>query len=177
MTNWQVRRGVLADAPALARINVAAWRGAYAGIVPADYLAAMDVADRIEKWQAYLVHPAPSATFVAVDEHGAIGAYCNVGALRTEDGTGEPGAGELRSIYADPAHQGSGAGRIVHDAALEYLAELGYERAGLWVFEGNKRTRAWYEARGWAPDGQTHLDEIAGRVIPELRYSRRLTNG
>ncbi|MEX0715757.1 MAG: hypothetical protein WD066_04185 [Planctomycetaceae bacterium] len=35
-----VRQATPADAPAIAAIHVDAWRGAYRGIVPAEYLAA-----------------------------------------------------------------------------------------------------------------------------------------
>jgi GNAT superfamily N-acetyltransferase len=172
LTVWRIRRAEVADAAALARINVAGWRASYAGVVPAEFLAAMDAPERLERWQRAMGEPEPFATFVAVDEHDMIGAYCRLGPLRTVDDGVEPEAGELRAIYADPARQGTGAGRAVHDAGVEYLREQGYHWAGLWVFTANTSARAWYSARGWAPDGATHEDEIMGTVIPEMRYAR-----
>jgi ribosomal protein S18 acetylase RimI-like enzyme len=172
LTVWRIRRAEVADAASIGRVNVAAWRAAYAGIVPDEYLADMDRRLRAERWQGILTESGPHAVFVAVDEQDAIAAYCGVGPARTEDGKGEPGAGELYSIYADPARQGTGAGRAVHDAGVEYLREQGYHWAGLWVFTANTSARAWYSARGWAPDGATHEDEIMGTVIPEMRYAR-----
>ena len=177
MTDWRVRRAEVADAAAITRIQVAGWRATYAGAVPAEFLAAMDSPERLARWQQILALPDPSATFVATGEDGEIAAYCMVGPLRTEDGAGELDAGELRAIYADPAHQGTGAGRAVHDAGVEHLRRQGYDWAGLWVFTGNASARAWYTARGWAPDGTTHSFEIAGVTIPEMRYARTFSNG
>jgi GNAT superfamily N-acetyltransferase len=174
LTNWRVRRAEVADAASLARINVAAWCAAYADIVPAEHLAGMDTPDRVEIWRERVRAPEPFATFVAVDEQGVIAAYCTVGVLRTVDGGREPGVGELMAIYADPARQGTGAGRAVHDAGVDHLIQQGFDRAGLGVFDANDRARAFYAARGWVPDGETHSFEIAGRVIPEMRYVRQL---
>jgi GNAT superfamily N-acetyltransferase len=172
LTDWRIRRAEVADVASIGRINVAAWRATYAGIVPGEYLAAMDPGQRAERWRGILTEPGPHAVFVAVDERDAIAAYCGVGRARTAYGTSEPGAGELYSIYADPARQGTGAGRAVHDAGVEYLRQQGYLRARLWVFTANVSARTWYAARGWAPDGTTHEDEIAGVTISEMRYSR-----
>jgi GNAT superfamily N-acetyltransferase len=174
VTDWLVRRAGIADAASIARIQVAGWRAAYADIVPAEFLAGMDKTDRVALWQERLRTPEPTATFVAVDERDAIAAYCTVGVLRTEDGKGDPRMGELMAIYVDPARYRSGAGRVIHDAGLDHLVRQGFDRAGLWVFTANADARAFYAARGWTPDGETHDDEIAGRVIHETRYTRPL---
>ena len=177
LITWRVRRAEVADAEALARINVAGWRAAYAGLVPAEYLAGMDAPQRLEQWQRIVAMPEPTATFVAVDEQDTIAAYCALGPLRTADGGQELGAGELRAIYADPARRGSGAGRAVHDAGIDHLIQQGFGWAGVWVFDANESARAFYAARGWAPDGQTHSFEIMGVTIPEMRYARQFSNG
>lgn len=174
MTDWRVRRAGVADAPSLARIQVDGWRAAYVGIVPDEYLADMDRPERVDVWRERVSTPDPFATFVAIDEHDAIAAYCTVGVLRTEDGKGEPGAGELMAIYVDPTRYRSGAGRAVHDAGIDHLIQRGFEWAGLWVFTANDSARAFYEACGWTADGAIHEDEIRGRTIHETRYTRSL---
>lgn len=176
MTEWRVRRAQAEDAASIARIQVAGWRAAYAGIVPEDFLAGMDTPDRVGLWEQRVRTPEPFATFVALHERDVIAAYCTVGVLRTEDGAGEPGVGELMAIYVDPPHYRRGAGAVVHDAGLDHLIRQGFHRAGLWVFEANSDARAFYAARGWAPDGATHDDEIAGTVIPEVRYGMEFTS-
>ena len=177
MIDWQVRRATVDDAASIARIQVEGWRVAYAGLVPEDYLAAMETPERVTQWREWLAAPDPYATFVAVGDADMIGAYCTVGVLPTADGRGEPDAGELMAIYADPAYRGTGAGGAVHDAGVTRLIRLGFPRAGLWVFTANASARAFYAARGWAPDGHTHSVEIAGVTIPEMRYTRTFSNG
>jgi len=44
-----VRDAVFADAPAIGRVHVAAWAGAYAGLMPAAYLAALDEQQQAER--------------------------------------------------------------------------------------------------------------------------------
>ena len=51
-----------------------AWQSAYRGIVPDDYLDALEVDSRRERWRARLA--GGDCTFV-VDEHGIAG-YCRV---------------------------------------------------------------------------------------------------
>lgn len=165
MTGWHVRRAVVEDAPSIARINVAAWRSAYVGIVPDEYLSAMSTEQRTPRWQQILSTPGPYATFLALDADDAVAGYCSLGAQDSA---------ELMAIYVDPARHRTGAGRAVHDAAIAWLRESDFDQAGLWVFAANERARAFYTAHGWAPDGTTHDDEIMGAVIPELRYTRPL---
>ncbi len=145
VTDWRIRRAGLADAASLARIQIAGWRAAYDGIVPAEFLAGMDTPERVERWQSRVRAPDPTATFVALDEQGTVAAFCSVGALRTndgkngKDGDGESGVGELMTIYVDPPRYRSGAGRAVHDAGIDHLVRHGFQRAVLWVFTANER--------------------------------------
>lgn len=83
-----------------------------------------------------------------------------------------PGAAELYAIHVDPAHVGTGAGRDLMVNALRQLAELGGDRAVLWVLEANDRARAFYERGGWTPDGATRVEPVSGEPVAQLRYSR-----
>ena len=47
----QVRNALPADAEAIAVVDVASWRAAYAGVMPAAYLAGLDVAQKAEGWR------------------------------------------------------------------------------------------------------------------------------
>jgi GNAT superfamily N-acetyltransferase len=122
----------------------------------------MDTPEHVEVWRQRVLSPEPYATFVALDEQDVVAAYCTVGVA------------ELMAIYVDPARQRGGAGRAVHDAGIDHLIQHGFETAGLWVFTANSGARAFYAACGWIPDGQTNDDEIAGALIPKMRYVRQL---
>ncbi len=63
-----VREAKIADAPAIARVNLDTWRTAYREIVPADYLAQLSYEKRESNWQEILVNAEKSKNFVCVAE-------------------------------------------------------------------------------------------------------------
>lgn len=172
---WNVRKATQDDVPELARVNVAAWRRAYRGIVPDEFLDGMDSARRELGWSRWVAQPEPDAVFVALDGAGRVAAYAGVCAVREErDAHPTLPTGELAAIYADPALWGRGAGHAVHEAAVDGLARFGFKHAVLWVFEDNPTARAFYRRHGWCCDGVRDVFEVAGRRPFELRYSRTL---
>jgi len=60
------------------------------------------------------------------------------------------------------------------DAATVWMRSSGYEKAMLWVMEGNDHARAFYEHLGWRPDSAPKAAEIAGHPILERCYRRDL---
>jgi ribosomal protein S18 acetylase RimI-like enzyme len=170
-----VRPATVADAEAIARVHVATWQAAYAGLLPADYLAAMSdsVAQRAERWRTTL--STADATVLAVDADGvdaAVVGFLHVGPSRDEGASDD--IGELHSIYVDPAHWAMGLGSALHDAGLAALLAGGHESATLWVLDTNQRARAFYERHGWSPDGSILQREIGGVTVTEVRYTTQL---
>jgi GNAT superfamily N-acetyltransferase len=173
-----VRLASLGDAERLAEINLVTWRHAYAGIVPAAYLETLDLATLRDRWVVRLADPRERVNLLA-EVDGLVAAYAIVGSYRTQHDA-EPedttGWGELYAIYTHPDLQGRGAGQAVHDAALEALADRGCSFVALWVLRDNTRTRRWYGARGWRPDGASSQWLSAGQPLEEIRLTRS-TNG
>jgi ribosomal protein S18 acetylase RimI-like enzyme len=172
---WLVRNATQADVPAVARVNVAAWRNAYRGIVPDSFLDGMEVARRQQGWARWVALPPPDAVFVATGDGGDVVAYCAVCAVR-ESGDAHPAlpTGELAAIYVDPSVLGSGAGHAVHEAGVASLVDAGFRHAVLWVFEDNAGAREFYERHGWTSDGVRTELEVGDARPMEVRYSRRL---
>ena len=160
------------DIDALAEVHVRTWQSAYAGIVPAEVLAALDPSVWAERRRARTPPPG-SQTLVAVDD-GTILGFVNFGPARVDHDADQ--AGELYAIYVDPAHQRRGAGRLLLTAAREGLAEAGFPVMRLWVFEENHPSRRFYERMGLAPDGERHFYTPPGSTVelPEIRYAVRL---
>jgi RimJ/RimL family protein N-acetyltransferase len=168
---WRVRRARESDGAAIARIRVASWRMAYAGVVPDDALAGMRPV--AATWERTAVAAPPTALFVTVDDADEPVAFSLVGEARQEaDRLPDKRTGELWAIYADPAALGTGAGRAAHDAGMAHLADLGFDHAVVWVLRDNPIGRRFYEANGWQPDGGTTELTIGGRPLTELRYAR-----
>lgn len=173
---WTVRRAVPDDAAELARINVAAWRSAYRGIVPDEFLDKMDAARREQGWRRWVSLPEPDAVFVAAGgAEGRLVAYSGVTAVREEkDRHPSLPTAELSVIYADPMVWGAGAGHAVHEAAVAAMARFGFGHAVLWVFVDNAVARAFYQRHGWTCDGVLEEFEAGGHPLVEVRYSRGL---
>lgn len=169
---WKTRPAKPDDAEWIARLRVASWRHAYEGVVPAKWLAEMRPESTVAGWAERAATP---GLFVTVDADDHPVAFCLVGEARQErDRHPTLRTGELYAIYADPAVLGTGAGGMVHEAGLSWLAEQGFEHAVVWVLEGNALGIRFYQAKGWTPDGgQTELT-IGGQPLSELRYARSL---
>lgn len=169
---WQVRRPRLDDVEAISTINVVAWQHAYAGLMPADLLAAQQVEPRAERLRERLSAGASATGYVAVDSADAVVGYCWYGDYRPDDGAPSPGDGfgEVYAIYVHPDQIGTGAGAALMTAAL---ADLGPRPVAVWVLEGNARARAFYERFGFAADGVMADFDAGGTPVPEVRYIRR----
>lgn len=154
------------DRAAVAQVYVSTWREAYAGIVEQEYLDALSPG----AWAASLDDHA-DCTWVACAGGEAAG-VCTYGPAR--DGA-LAGWGEIVSLYVLPERSGCGIGSRLLDAALDALAVEGFERAYLWVLEENRGARAFYERRGFAPNGDVAEVEVGGSAVREVRYVRGLT--
>jgi GNAT superfamily N-acetyltransferase len=66
----------------------------------------------------------------------------------------DPGIGEIYALYVHPRSWRRGAGRALVAYALDWLRERGFSEAVLWTFAETARSRAFYEALGFADDGE-----------------------
>ncbi|WP_030436696.1 GNAT family N-acetyltransferase [Actinoplanes subtropicus] len=141
---------------------------AYAHILSPNALASPGAAALAAWWgERWKWEQGTHGLTVAEDFERIVG-FSYVGPSETE------GAAELYAIHVDPAVVGTGVGRLLMGNALEQLAELGGERAVLWVLEGNERARRFYDRGGWVADGETRVEAIGGEPVKQLRYSRSL---
>jgi ribosomal protein S18 acetylase RimI-like enzyme len=175
-----VRVATPQDAADIVRINVHGWRLAYAGIVPDDVLAAMDVTARVERYRQRMGQSSQFESLLAQDSGATIG-YTSLGPYRIgqHEGVLSRRVGEVVAIYVDPPRWGTGAGRALMDAALARLAARGFSSVRLWVLADNGRARRFYERAGFTPDGARAAYPVTrpdGSVVdlPELRYARLL---
>lgn len=164
------------DAPALARLHIRAWQDAYPGQMPQAYLDGLDaeIPARIEWWQRRLAEdPPPEVVVVGAADPDELDGWAMVSA--TPDDDVPEGTGRLMAIYVRKHAWGVGMGSALWLAATARLAELGCTAATLWVLGSNERARAFYERKGWAPDGATQVDERDWASLFEVRYRGSLT--
>jgi len=164
-----VRAAVPADAAAMAALHVGAWRAAYAGVMPPEFLATLTIEDRQAMWRRSLTEPelapAERVILVAADSEQVLG-FCAAGHARGDD---ELGLGELYALNVDPPAWGRGAGRALLTAATTWL-DARFAVSILWVIEANPRARQLYERAGWSLDGGARTDMFGGAAVRDCRY-------
>jgi ribosomal protein S18 acetylase RimI-like enzyme len=165
---YTVRPATTADATGIAQVHVRTWQEAYAGFVPAEHLAALDVEERASQWRRALGEGSRTRAWVATSDDDVVG-FVSLGPSRDEDA--EPGAVEIYTLYLDPDMWGSGAARELLRSALAEVPPR--TPLTLWVFAEGERARHFYRRHGLQPDGTERTVEIGGADLLELRYRRR----
>jgi ribosomal protein S18 acetylase RimI-like enzyme len=165
-----------ADVPAVSAIRVRGWQAAYAGIVPQEYLDAMDIAEDAAKRREFLAQARGRVrNLVAVAEPAVTGHVVGWAAFGPYRGEREGVAdGELYALYVRPDLIGTGAGRALTSAVIAASSREGRRRLLLWVLADNARARRFYAAAGFVPDGAEVTEEIQGVQLRTLRYTREL---
>src|SRR5258708_21180249 len=107
------------DAGGIACVHVESWRTTYPGMLPARYLAAMDVRDYEERWERTLRDPYQRSSVFVVEEDGRLVGFASCGRERDGDPRYE---GELYAIYLLDEARGRGHGRRLVRAAADELA-------------------------------------------------------
>jgi len=163
-----VRPATVADAPAMGRLVVRAWRAAYRGHMPDAYLDGLRAEDRVAYWDGQLRRESRRGAVLVVERAGEVVGFAAAGPSPDPEG-----AGELYAINVDSDHWGTGAGRALLEAAQAELDRMGFTESVLWVLPGNARARRFYERAGWAADGAEKTSEAFGVSFDEVRYRRR----
>jgi GNAT superfamily N-acetyltransferase len=137
-------------------------------MLPDAYLDALgeQTARREAMWRQQLRELPPSCPIWVAERDGRIVGLCNT----APDRGGEPGTGELLSLYLEPDAVGTGVGAALMRHALADLRARGYRAALLWVLEANERARRFYEKGGWRPDGGIKTEDVWGAAAREVRY-------
>jgi GNAT superfamily N-acetyltransferase len=147
--NASLRPAVAADLPAIASVQLAAAREAFAHIGPVDRLEPVDWAPWLER----------AETAIVAEVEGEVAGFVFVGDC------------ELQLFYTHPRVWGRAVGRALLEAAEEALP---CEEAFVYTEERNHRPLRIYRAAGWLPDGTARERDWLGTPIRELRLVKRL---
>lgn len=164
-----IRSPRLEDASGLATVHVESWQEAYRGLLGRSFLDSIDLAARIGWWQRTI---SAGQSLISVGEvDGVVEGFCLAGASH------DPDWGEIYALYVRPGHWGTGLGRSLLADGEASLVESGFGSALLWVLDGNRRARRFYERQGWALAAPFRLETIGGTEVTERRYEKRLEAG
>ncbi|GGM38243.1 N-acetyltransferase [Longimycelium tulufanense] len=172
-----VRRAEPADVPEITRIQLVTWRTAYAEVLPAEVLAAMDSGETEREWLR-AVREGPARVFVATEGDRLVG-FCAAGpapAAELADAEGAVPADAdttilVSALLVEPrwGRRGHG-GRLLATAVASFRFE-GATRGVTWVPEADDASLAFYHSVRWEPDGTVRTLDAGGRLIRERRLS------
>jgi ribosomal protein S18 acetylase RimI-like enzyme len=161
---WTIARPTLDDLDEMGRVHVQVWREAYAGLLPADYLAGLDPTLGPTRWRERFGSSPEVSWWLAHDDEGIAGMTTS-GPPRDE---GPPAPLELYAINVLSRAHGTGL-------ADDLMARaVGDRPAYLWVLEGNERALAFYRRHGFCDEGGRKPEPETGAV--ELRLARGHTS-
>ena len=166
-----IRRARPDDAAAIGAVHVAAWRSAYPGLLPGDYLADLSPA----RQAAYAHRAIPGggvhvATVSGLDLGAADAPAEVVGFVTSGRARGQSALadGEIETLYVLDDWRDRGLGRRLMQAAADHLADLGCQSVFLWVLRDNP-SRWFYAALGGRP-AQDGTVSVAGQTIAQTAY-------
>lgn len=168
MIEAKIRKANVKDAAGIATVHVKMWQKAYRGLVPDSFLDNMSIEKRTEVWRDSLKNPKEGILVYVSENEGGITGWIMGGKNRDEDVSQE--VGELGGIYIHPDMQSKGVGSKLMESFLQKLKDEGYKKATLWVLDTNKKTRKWYESKGWKVEGKTKTEPREGFELHEVRY-------
>ncbi|MEU0244923.1 GNAT family N-acetyltransferase [Streptomyces sp. NPDC006235] len=147
-----VRPAEAGDARNVAQIQVTTWREAYAHILSANELEALDVDKSADFWRGQISSsPSTGAQLLVAELNDGIVGFSSFGPARDDDLKGGS-IMELYALYVYPTLWAAGVGQALMSATQRRWAEQRINEATLWVFEQNGRARRFYEKSGWRLD-------------------------
>ena len=170
-----VRVAWASDAPAIAAVQVRAWRERLAGTVPDDLVSELlpaDPADLVPAWEAALTTPgdARRRVLVALDRHRVVGFALTSPA---QDPDCDPvSVGEVSEITLDAAERRQGHGSRLVQAAVDTLVADRFTRAVTWLDSTDDVLRDFLTSSGWAADGahrELGLDDTNAASTKQVR--------
>lgn len=134
------------DAANVAAVHDAAWRLAYAGILPGVALEKA-IQRRGPEWWQRTIERSGSGLMVLTVGDDVVG-YASLGAARAGRRFGADG--EVYEIYLKPEYQGLGFGSRLFRAALQRLASYGCDKVVVWALAANTTALSFYRRHGGA---------------------------
>jgi len=161
----------LDDVRDIAEVHVASWRAAYAGLVPAEKLAQLDVDERERVWRDRVANAETMQlrAWVAELDDAVVGYAFTVPSSDEDLG---PHTHEVAALYVLPHAWRTGTGAALIRACEDGLVGAGVRHASLWCLEGNDRARTFYERGGWTFDKRAPC--FRAFDVPALRYRKTL---
>ncbi len=160
------------DAPAIAAVQVRAWRVSYADLLPAEVLSALDADQIAEGWRQSLARPTDARNRVLVSLERNLVTGFLVSGPATDPDCDPVATGELTDLTVDPHRRGEGHGSRLLQAGADTLVADRFVRAVMWLPATDDATRAFLTSGGWGPDGAHRTLDLLGDGSTTLKQVR-----
>jgi len=152
-----IRPSRAADLDALIDIGRRSWLSAFAQTAPFDLIVWWVREDRTnvfyrECWPAMMV----------LEEDGAL-----IGLVQPKDD-------EINGLWVHPAHQGTGAGKILLRAGEDIIRSAGHQAVWLTCSGFNEKALHFYRGRGYVETRHERGRHVCGVEVVDIRLERRL---
>lgn len=160
------------DAPAIAAVQVRAWRASYADLLPAEVLDALDADVLAEGWRQALGRPGDARNRVLVSlERNLVTGFLVTGPASDPD-CDPVATGELADLTVDPHKRGAGHGSRLLQAGADTLLADRFTHAVMWLPAADDALRAFLSSGGWGPDGAHRTLDLAGDGATTVKQVR-----
>ncbi|MBK1788590.1 GNAT family N-acetyltransferase [Prauserella cavernicola] len=177
MSTAAVHLATVADATEIARIQQVTWRAAYAELLGAAALDALDEAELAQHWREAVEHPATDV-YLALEGEFTVG-FCVAGQAPGEEVAAADGSlpadadrtGLIATVLVEPRWGRRGHGGRLLAGAAAGLRERGAERGITWVAQADPASLSFFRRAGWQPDGTVRTLDTGERTVKELRLT------
>lgn len=167
-----------ADAPAIAALQISAWRATYADVLPPKVLDALPLDAFTAHWETAIATPKEARQRVLVAlERATLRGFTTT--APSTDGDTEPGRdAEVGEIVVDPTARGAGHGSRLLHAAVDTMRSDRFHRATMWLTSTDDDVRQFLTDQGWATDGafrELDLEGDGAVTVKQIRLHTDLT--
>jgi ribosomal protein S18 acetylase RimI-like enzyme len=162
-SHCEIRRGSLADAPALSEVFRASWSQAYLGVIPHLHLESM-IRRRTPEWWATTIKSGSGVLVLQVGSN--VVGYATFGVARVR-GAQE---GEIFELYITPVHQGAGFGERLFEACRHQLDARQLCGLVVWALADNVNAVDFYWRRGGRPVGSA-IERFGSKKLKKIAFA------
>lgn len=166
-----IRRARPADAAAIGAVHVAAWRSAYPGILPDDYLARLSVPRQAAYYDNAIRVGASVHVLTASGRDlpsSLVPGGRVIGFVTANRGSGLAD-GEIETLYILDDWRERGLGRLLLATTATHLAGIGCRSVFLWVLRDNP-SRFFYQHLGGRAVAESHT-RVAGQKLAQIAFA------
>ena len=160
---YMIERVKLGDEETMAYILIESWKAGFKDILNADILQRFTQIDKVTAMFRHLLEQNKGNGYLLKIE-GEPHCIAWWDATREND---MPGYAELICIHSLQNQWRKGFGSKMMDRVLSDIANAGYSKVMLWVFEDNVRARRFYEAHGFETKGKSKSNAEATEICYE----------